>query len=294
MAARKVMAAMADISGTDFDTGIKSIVELALAEDLGEKGDITSQAVFYGGRSGAARIITREQCRVSGLRAAAEVCRQVDEQMSWLALVEDGQQVPAAAEIAHLDGKFLSILTAERTLLNFLARLCGIATLTSRFVSVLEGTPTRVAATRKTSPGLRVLEKQAVADGGGEMHRIGLYDTVLVKDNHITAAGGVRQAVAAVKEAFGVGIDIEVEVESARQLQEALKEHVPRVLLDNMTPDQIRQCVDMAGGAATIEASGRIDLDNARTYAEAGADIISVGAITSSAGAIDLTLEVAL
>ncbi len=267
------------------------IVALALAEDLGEEGDITSRAVLGAGNPGAAGIFTNVACVVSGMAAAAEVCRQVDESLSWLPLVEDGAAVPAGAEIARLEGELLSILAAERTMLNFLARLSGIATFTRRFVEALEGLPTRVAATRKTAPGLRALEKEAVVHGGGEPHRAGLYDAVLVKDNHIAAAGGIEAAVAAVRKQRG-GEPIEVEVENDEQLAAALEAGVERVLLDNMDPEEVRRAVEQVAGRAVVEASGGIGLENARAFAEAGADVISVGALTMAAPAVDLTLEV--
>ena len=277
----------------DLRVQISRIVELALAEDLGAAGDITSQAVFHSGDMGAARVVTREACLVSGLSAAAEVCRQVDAGLTWLALVEDGQQVPAGAETGRLEGKLVSILAAERTLLNFLSRLSGIASLTGRYVEALDGLAARVAATRKTSPGMRMLEKDAVVHGGGVPHRIGLYDAVLIKDNHIAGAGGLRQAVAAVRQARGESVEIEVEVDTAAQLEEAVTTGVARVLLDNMSPEEVGRCVDIVDGRLAIEASGGIRLDNVRAFAEAGVDLVSVGALTNSAAAVDLSLEVA-
>jgi len=209
-----------------------------------------------------------------------------------MALVEAGQDVPAGAEVARLEGKLLSILAAERTLLNFLARLSGIATLTRRYVDALEGSRSRVAATRKTSPGMRYLEKQAVLHGGGETHRAGLYDAVLIKDNHIAAAGGVNGAVRAVRDALGGETPIEVEVDTPVQLEEALAAGVEAVLLDNMEPERVRDCVESASGRALVEASGGITLENVRAYAEAGAEVISAGALTNAAAAVDLSLEV--
>lgn len=269
------------------------IVELALAEDLGEEGDITSQAIFYAGDIGAARLLSREECVTSGMSVAREVCRQVDRDLAWLPLVEDGGHVPAGAEIARLDGKILSLMAAERTLLNFLSLLSGIATATRAYVDAVAGLGPRIAATRKTSPGMRLLEKQAVVHGGGELHRLGLYDAVLIKDNHIAAVGSVSMAVQAVRKAAGEGTAIEIEVETLDQLQEAMDANVDRVLLDNMSPEMVVRAVAFVDGRAVVEASGGIDLDNVRAYAETGVDIISVGAITNSAAAIDLSLEMA-
>lgn len=272
---------------------IRSIVNLALVEDLAEVGDITSSAIFTDGDRAAARIISREACTVSGLATACqEVCRQIDAGLSWLPLVADGAHIPAAAEIARLEGKVLSILAAERTLLNFLSRLSGVATLTGVYVEELKGLPARVSATRKTTPGLRLLEKQAVAHGGGETHRMGLYDAVLIKDNHIEAAGSLALAVAAVRKAYGDEIKIEAEIDRVDQLEEAVASGIDRVLLDNMTPEQVRECSAAMPPGIVIEASGGITIENLRAYAEAGAHIISAGALTSSASGIDFSLEV--
>lgn len=270
---------------------LERIVNLALAEDLGEKGDITSRAIFDAEAVAAASIVTREACTISGLEAGHEVCRQIDLELTWLPLVQDGQQVPQGSAIARLDGSVLSILSAERTILNFLTRLSGIATLTHQFTQTVKDFRVRIAATRKTAPGLRLLEKQAVAHGGGEQHRLGLYDAVLIKDNHIAAAGGVAAAVKAVKRSLGEGVPIEVEADTTWQMLEAIEAGAFRVLLDNMEPEVIRECVHAAAGRAIIEASGGITLKNVRAFAEAGADVISVGSLTHSARGIDMSLE---
>lgn len=278
---------------------LKRIVALALEEDLGSEGDITSRAVFSATDNGAARVITREPCTVSGMAAAAEVCLQTDAALVWLPLVEDGQPVPAGAEVARLEGGIIPILAAERTLLNFLSRLSGIATLTASYVDAVNGTGARIAATRKTSPGLRLPEKKAVVHGGGELHRVGLYDAVLIKDNHIAAAGGITAAITATRKAYGPDVWIEVEVDTRPQFEEAIGQGANRVLLDNMAPESVRDCVESAANMEPqesqipeIEASGGIDLGNVRAYAEAGADIISVGALTRSAPGTDFSLEV--
>ncbi|MHB8792687.1 MAG: carboxylating nicotinate-nucleotide diphosphorylase [Thermoleophilia bacterium] len=287
-----------DPDATAPDALIK-IVALALEEDLGPEGDITSRAIFNVADKGAARVITRESCTVSGIAAAAEVCRQTDPALIWLPLVEEGQPVPAGAEVARLEGGIIPILAAERTVLNFLSRLSGIATLTATFVKAVLGTGTRIAATRKTSPGMRLPEKEAVVHGGGELHRIGLYDAILIKDNHLAAIGGISSAIDTVRKAYGLEVWIEVEADTRSQCEEALIEGADRVLLDNMTPESVRDCVLLASEkglkmqqAAEIEASGGIDLGNVRAYAEAGADVISVGALTRSAPGIDFSLEV--
>ncbi len=270
---------------------IGEIVRLALAEDLGKAGDITSRAIIPNGATGAARVISRQSCTISGMKAAAEVCRQVDAALAWLPLVSDGGRIPAGAEVARLEGRIAPILAAERTLLNFLSRLSGVATLTAAFVAAVGGTGAAIAATRKTSPGLRLLEKQAVVHGGGRPHRAGLFDAVLIKDNHIAAAGSVAAAVTRVRSRMGDSVDIEVEVDTVSQLKEALAAGVGRVLLDNMTPELVKQCAQLAGGRLEIEASGGIGVESARLFAEAKANIISAGAITRDAPGIDFSLE---
>lgn len=270
---------------------IERIVSLALAEDLGDQGDITSKAIFSADDMAAAVIVTREACVVSGLAAGREVCRQLDPDLVWLPLVEDGQEVNSGCQLVRLDGRVISILSAERAVLNFLCLLSGIATLTGRFTAAVAGLSVRIAATRKTTPGLRLLQKQAVVHGGGETHRFGLYDAVLIKDNHIAAAGGVTRAVAAVRRARAEGTMIEVEADTVWQMTEAIEAGVDRVLLDNMEPQTVRECVTTAAGRVIIEVSGGINLENVRDYAEAGPDIISIGSLTHSAPGIDMSLE---
>lgn len=270
---------------------LERIVALALDEDLGEAGDITSRAIFPPEAAGAARIVTREACTVSGIAAAREVCRQAGN-IDFLALVEDGQPVPAGAEVARLDGGLLAILAAERTLLNFLSRLAGIATHTRRYVNAVAGSPVAIAATRKTDPGLRRLEKAAVVHGGGRPHRTGLYDAALIKDNHIAAAGGIAAAVAAVAGALRGGVEIEVEVDTIEQLREALTTAADTIMLDNMDPAAVRECVDLVAGRKKLEASGGITLNNISDYAATGVELISAGALTRAAPGIDFTLEV--
>lgn len=281
---------------TNNGTGSKElerIVALALDEDLGVAGDITSRAIFPPDANGAALVITREPCTVSGMSAAAEVCRQAGD-TGCLPLVEDGQPVPAGAEVMRLEGSLLAIFAAERTLLNFLSRLSGIATCTRRHVEAVAGLPVTVAATRKTDPGMRRLEKEAVVHGGGELHRIGLYDAALIKDNHIAAAGGIAAAVAAVARELGAGITIEVEVDTIGQLREAVATAADTILLDNMDTVKVRECVAIVAGRKKLEASGGITLDNIRDYAGTGVQRVSVGDLTRSAPGIDFTLEVAL
>ncbi|MFA5802776.1 MAG: carboxylating nicotinate-nucleotide diphosphorylase [Thermoleophilia bacterium] len=275
-----------------YNAALEHIAGLAISEDLGDRGDITSKAVIPEESRGAAVIIVREPCVISGMAAGAECCRQIDPDMIWLPLVEDSQSVPAGAQIARLEGGMRSILAAERTIINFISHLSGIATYTARFIAAVEGGGARIAATRKTSPGMRLLEKQAVADGGGETHRMGLYDAILIKDNHIAAAGSVAAALESVRRAHGDDMTIEVEVDTIEQLEEVLGSAADRVLLDNMSPEEVRSCVELAAGRVIIEVSGGVNLDNVRDYAEAGVQIISTGALTMSAPAMDFSLEI--
>jgi len=287
-----MQAVMTEPVRGQYTRALKQIVSFAISEDLGDRGDITSQAVIPAGTSGAAVIIAMEPCTISGMAAGAECCRQIDPNMTWLPLVEDSQAVPAGAQVARIEGGLRSILAAERTIINFISHLSGIATLTGRFNAAVEGNMARIAATRKTSPGMRLLEKQAVADGGGETHRQGLYDAILIKDNHIAAAGSVAATVERTRRALGDDVTIEVEVDTREQLEEALESGADRVLLDNMSPDEVHSCVRLAAGRLIIEVSGGVNLANVRDYAEAGVQIISTGALTMSAPAIDFSLEI--
>ena len=264
-------------------------VDAALAEDVG-RGDVTTEATVPADAFGTAEILVKEPGVVCGVAVAERVFRVLDEDVRFEALVEDGvevRDVPTA--VASVTGSERAILTGERVALNFLGRLSGIATLTHRYAEAVAGTGARVLDTRKTTPGLRALEKYAVACGGGQNHRFGLDDAVLVKDNHLRAAGSVAQAVERVRAL--TDLPIEVECESLEQLREALAVGVEAVLLDNMTLDELRAAVGLAGGRARLEASGGITLENVRAVAETGVDEISVGALTHSARSLDVSLE---
>jgi nicotinate-nucleotide pyrophosphorylase (carboxylating) len=266
-------------------------VEAALEEDLGAAGDITTDATIPVNAKGEAAIVAREAGVIAGLDLAAQAFLFLDPEVKFSPLVSDGELVKQGAKIAKIAGKTRAILTAERTALNFLGHLSGVATLTSRFVEAVAGTGARIACTRKTTPGLRALEKYAIRMGGGVNHRFGLYDGVLIKDNHIAAAGGIGNALRALGSRAGHMVRIEVEVDNLDQLKEALRFPIDAVLLDNMDVPTLKRAVAMVGGRVTTEASGGVRLETVRKIAETGIDLISAGALTHSARRLDLSLE---
>ena len=267
----------------------------ALAEDLG-RGDVTSELTVDAGARATGRFVARQNLVVSGLEVAKAVFLVAGgEDVSFAALVREREAVERGAVLAEMEGPARAVLAAERVALNLLMRLSGIATLTRRYVEAVEGTGARVTDTRKTSPGMRVLEKAAVRAGGGTNHRAGLDDGVLIKDNHLALAGGVTEAVSRARAGAPHLLKVEVEVESLEALEEALGAGADVVLLDNMTPDEVREAVGLARREAPgvkIEVSGGINLETVRAYAEAGPDLISVGALTHSAPSADISLEV--
>lgn len=276
----------------DIDKGTRRLVTAALEEDIGD-GDRTTLWTVPEKRLARARIVAKAEGVLSGLEIAREVFRQVDPGLHFDARVTDGGAVLPGDEVVRLSGRAAAILSGERVALNFLQRLSGVATLTRRYVQRVAGTGVRILDTRKTTPGLRMLEKAAVRAGGGANHRIGLFDMVLIKENHISAAGGIGAAVAAVRSRNAAGLRVEVEVTNEAELREALEAGVDVVLLDNMDPARLREAVSAvraSGSAALTEASGGIDLETVREVAETGVDMISVGALTHSAAALDLSL----
>ena len=267
---------------------LERIVHAALAEDVGA-GDVTTEATVAADAVGAAAILVKEPGVVCGLRAVELTFRALDPEIEFEAFARDGDTVEAPAVVARVAGSQRAILTGERVALNFLGRLSGIATLTRGFVEAVAGTRAAVLDTRKTTPGLRSLEKHAVAAGGGHNHRFGLDDAVLVKDNHLRAAGSIAGAVELVRKA--TDLPVEVECDTLEQVGEALEAGVDAILLDNMTPAELRRAVQLVDGRARLEASGGITLENIRTVAETGVDEISVGALTHSARSLDVSLE---
>ena len=275
----------------DFRRICMEAVRKALDEDLQSSGDVTSRALVPPDARGRGRVILREEGVVAGLPLASMAFRLLDNKVNFQPLVNDGDHLAAASEIAVVEGSVLTILEGERTALNFLQRLSGIATLTSRYVAAAAPFGATVLDTRKTTPGLRGLEKYAVRAGGGKNHRFGLYDAVLIKDNHIVAVGGVGKAVESAREAVGEEADVEVEVQRLADLEEAIQAGADVVMLDNMSVAEVAEAVRNARGRVKLEASGGIGLDNIVAYAETGVDLISVGAITHSARALDIALE---
>jgi nicotinate-nucleotide pyrophosphorylase (carboxylating) len=271
---------------------IASTVAGALAEDLGLAGDVTTDAVIAPEATASGVFAARKPGIVAGLQVAAATFRHLDPEVRFDVLVPDGGTVEPGKIIARVSGNARALLTAERVALNFLGRLSGIATLTRRYVDAVAGTRAQIVDTRKTTPGLRAFEKYAVRAGGGMNHRIGLFDAVLIKDNHIAVAGGVGPAVAAARARVGHMVKIEVEVDTLDQLSEALQHRIDAVLLDNMTPDQLAEAVRIVAGRAITEASGGVNLDTVRAIAEAGVDLISVGALTHSATVLDIGLDI--
>ena len=271
---------------------LEALVSAWIAEDVGH-GDVTSAAVIPDGTRGRARIEARAAAVVAGL-PAARACFEVvsDGALRWEALLSDGTEVAAGDVLALVEGPLADILTAERTALNLLGHLSGIATLARRFSEEMEGTTATIVDTRKTTPGLRLLEKYAVRVGGASNHRFGLDDGVLIKDNHVAAAGGVGEAVRRARAGVPHGLKIEVEVSTLDELDEAVAAGADVVLLDNMSPDTVTEAVTRAGGKVILESSGGINLSNVRSYAQTGVDLISVGALTHSAPNVDVALEV--
>ena len=267
------------------------LVTNALEEDLGERGaDITTEAVVDPKLRGEAVIVARQAGVLSGAHAAARVFELVSPAGDYHALLADGTRLKAGDQVAKVSGPLASILTAERIALNFLQRMSGIATVTRRYADALAPFPkVTLLDTRKTTPGLRFLERAAVRAGGGHNHRDGLWDAILIKDNHVAAAGGVT---AAIERARRARMPVEVEVDTLEQLGEALDAGAETILLDNMSPELMRRSVEITAGRARLEASGGMTLEGAVAAAKAGVDRISVGALTHSAPALDLSLEV--
>ena len=268
-----------------------------LAEDVG-RGDVTSERVVPKAARASAEMVARQACVVAGLPLARAVFLAIDPEIAVSDRASDGDRVTAGTVLAHVEGPAAPILTGERVALNLVQRLSGIATLTRAYADAIEGTGASVSDTRKTTPGLRAFEKYAVHVGGGRNHRMGLYDAVLIKDNHRAIAGGAAAAVAAARQANGDAMPIQIEVDALADLPRVLDLGVEAVLLDNMTPLQVAEAVKLArahprGHDCWIEASGGITIETIRAYADAGVDTISVGALTHSAPAVDIALDIA-
>jgi nicotinate-nucleotide pyrophosphorylase (carboxylating) len=267
---------------------VQELIDRALAEDVGD-GDLTTAALVPADARARARIEQKAPGVIAGIHVAESVFRRVDPALRWHGHAPEGEWRDGGL-VAEVAGATASILRGERVALNFLGRLSGIATLTARYVQAVDGTGARILDTRKTTPGLRALEKQAVAAGGGVNHRFGLYDAMLVKENHIAAAGGVAEATRRALAAGPDGVPVEIECATLPDVEEALGAGAKRILLDNMSLDDLRRAVAVADGRAELEASGNVTLETVRAIAETGVDFISVGALTHSAPALDLSL----
>ena len=270
---------------------VEPAVAAALAEDLGLAGDITTDPIVPPEAMGDAAIVAREAGVVAGLDLAEAAFKTLDPEVQFTRAVNDGGSVKAGGTIATVQGRTRALLAAERTALNYLGHLSGIATLTAAYVAKVNGTGARIACTRKTTPGLRAFEKYAVRCGGGVNHRFGLYDAVLVKDNHIAAAGGLEAALERLATRAGHMVKIEVEVETLDQLEEALHFAIDAVLLDNMDTATLRKAVALAKGKVVTEASGGVTLETVADIAATGVDLISVGALTHSPRNLDSSLD---
>jgi nicotinate-nucleotide pyrophosphorylase (carboxylating) len=264
---------------------------LALEEDLADAGDITSRAVVPEGTTAQAHVVARKAGCIAGLEVMLRTFNIIDPEVLTESLVQDGAFVEADSLLATVTGSARSLLAAERVALNLLGQLSGVATATRELVDRIAGTGASLVDTRKTVPGLRALQKAAVLAGGGQNHRMGLYDAVLIKDNHIAVAGSAETAIQQTRAAVGPGTSIEIEVESVEQLEAAIDAGADIVMLDNMSVDEMREAVSLADGRCRIEASGGITMATIREVAETGVDMISVGWITHSAPALDVALE---
>ncbi len=270
---------------------IEAPVRIALMEDLGLAGDITSDSVIPADHRSTVVMAARDRGVIAGLDAAELAFELVDPTITMKRRVNDGSAVNPGDIIATIEGRSRGLLTGERTALNFLGHLSGIASVTAGIVAAIAGTGASVACTRKTTPGLRALEKYAVRAGGGMNHRFALHDAVLIKDNHIAVAGSTAEAIRRAKASVGHLVKIEVEVDTLDQLRQAMQEGVDAVLLDNMSPEMLREAVDIVAGKAITEASGRINPQTAATIAKTGVDLISVGWLTHSAPVLDIGLD---
>lgn len=279
--------------GTPLDLpGVRRLIEVAVAEDLGA-GDVTTRVTVPPSTFAEAEIVARVEGVAAGFPVAAEVFRCIaGDRVRFRACFAEGARFSPGATVARISGPAADLLAGERVALNFLQRLCGIATSTARFVEAVAGTRARIVDTRKTTPGLRALEKYAVRVGGGNNHRFGLGDGILIKDNHIAAAGGLAVAVERARRLAPHTLRVQVECRTLAEVAEALTAGADAILLDNMPLPQLREAVRLVGGKALLEASGGVSLETVRAVAEAGVDLISVGALTHSAPAVDLSLRI--
>ncbi|NTV19440.1 MAG: carboxylating nicotinate-nucleotide diphosphorylase [Bacteroidales bacterium] len=270
---------------------IDKIIALAIEEDI-DTGDITTNALVPETSMAVAEMTAKADGVISGIEIARKVFEQIDKNILWTPFVKEGDHVKKGDRIVRIEGSFRALLTAERTALNILQRMSGIATAASLYVKELEGTGTNLLDTRKTAPGMRILDKMAVKAGGGTNHRMGLYDMALIKDNHIKVAGGIPNAVFQVRKSIKPGINIEVEVTNLNETQQAIDSGADIIMLDNMNTAQMAQAVKLINGRAKTEASGNMTLSRVKEVASAGVDFISVGALTHSVTALDISMNI--
>ncbi|MHB8580153.1 MAG: carboxylating nicotinate-nucleotide diphosphorylase [Ignavibacteriaceae bacterium] len=274
----------------------ESIIDAAIKEDIGS-GDVTTNQIVPKNRNAKAYFLAKEDGIIAGLSIAKSVFKKLDNKVIWKSFVKEGDKISAGTKIAEVNGSLRALLTGERTALNFLQRISGIASVTSKYVEVLNSTGTKILDTRKTVPGLRIIDKYAVKIGGGTNHRIGLYDMALIKDNHIKAAGSISEAVRKVRSKNDKvkkkeKLKIEVETTNLNEVREALKCKVDMIMLDNMPPFLMKEAVKIINGKAKVEASGNMNIDRIRETAGTGVDFISVGALTHSVKALDISMKI--
>ena len=279
------------VASMELSDDIFASIRRALSEDMGS-GDVTTNSIVSSAASASAQVVAKQDGILSGLSVAQQVFLTLSCDMRFNSRLSDGAQVVGGQTLLELTGPTRAILSGERTALNFLGRMSGIATLTRLFVEAVAGTKAKILDTRKTAPGLRGIDKLAVRHGGGGNHRFGLYDMVLIKNNHIDYSGSLTEAVRRAR-AGANNLEIEIEARTAEEMDEALTLGVERILLDNMSLNELRRAVDLCAGRAELEASGNVSLDNVRAIAETGVDFISVGALTHSAKAFDVSLRLA-
>lgn len=275
------------------DELIDDLLSLAFAEDVGD-GDHTTLSTIPADAMGKQRLIVKEQGIIAGVEMARKVFDKFDPELKMTVYINDGTEVKPGDIAFEVEGRIRSLLQTERVMLNIMQRMSGIATVTAKYQKLLEGLKTKVLDTRKTTPGLRMIEKEAVRIGGGCNHRIGLFDMILIKDNHVDFAGGIKEAVESAKKyckETGRDLKIELEVRNEDEIKQALEVGVDRIMLDNFTPERTREAVKMINGAVEIESSGGITFDTLRAYGECGVDFISVGALTHSVKGLDMSFK---
>lgn len=270
---------------------VDELVEKAIAEDVGA-GDISTDLLIPREKSARAKIMAKDYGVIAGLQVAEKVFKHLDPNLNWKARCADGDKIKRGEIIVEFEGSYRAILTGERTALNFIQRMSGIATRTSKFVKAVKEYKTEILDTRKTLPGFRMLDKYSVQVGGGTNHRVGLFDMVMLKENHIRIAGGINPAVNQIREGLATGIKIEVETTNLNEVKEALEARADIIMLDNMSNDEMREAVQLIAGKAKVEASGSVTLARAKVIASLGVDYISVGALTHSVEALDLSQQI--